>query len=275
MVHGAARKLDCPQSRSEGNTCKNMGILGLVTFAILALSYIASAATTPAKAHGKPMNITAYCNAVHNSDGRGPSWSAKYYPGPGQWWCEEATIMGPQMRGGRKRRVDPAKACLYMHRTSRIHTHKGLDYAKEANMHCGEYVGLAPSTADMQPASLTICNQTSEATIAVGVGYLARIGPPFNWTSTGYWPVERGKCWTFNLPDRPGLKGYRGDAHVFGFHPKAILAGKDRPLCARRGPGFRHSNAQEKGDCPDKGYTMMPTTRLYVRAGDNRHVFRD
>jgi len=249
------------------------GLAQLVT--LMALSFISPLTVPAVNAHGKQMNITAYCSAVYNSNGRGPSWSAKYYPGPGQWWCEEATIMGWQIRGGRKKFVDPAKACLRMHRTSRIHTHKGLNYAIESNMHCGEYVGLAPSRADMLPSSIKICNQTGAAKIAAGIGYLEKVNPPFNWISTGYWPVERGKCFTMPLPKRPDDAGYRGDAYVFGFHPKAILAGNDRPLCARTGPGFKQRNAHKKSECPSKGYMMTPTTRLSIKAGENIHVFRD
>jgi hypothetical protein len=248
----------------------------LAAGAILTLSYTAPAAVPQAKAHGKRMNITAYCNAVYNPDGRGPSWRAKYYPGPGQWWCEEATIMGPQMRGGGRKLVTPAKACLRMHRTSRIHTHKRLNYAVETNMHCGEYVGLAPSMADMQPTSLTICNNTSAARLSVGYAFLDRRGTYApNWRSTGHYVLGRGDCKTIDLPAGHDEGGYRGDLYVYGAHRGGIMPGQGRPMCVWRLGDFERPSADQRNTCTQRGYSMVPTTRIQASVGNVRHAFVD
>tara|TARA_R110001592_G_scaffold284689_1_gene553012 strand:+ start:10337 stop:11098 length:762 start_codon:yes stop_codon:yes gene_type:complete len=228
-----------------------------------------------AKANGKSANITAYCNATYNPSGRGLSWRAKYYPGPGQWWCEQATMVGPQTRGGGRKFADPAQICLWAHNTLKVHTHRDMDYAVESNMHCGDHTGLMPSLADMVPASFSLCNDSADA--AIGVGYAYKSGSSAagtsNWKTQGWWEVKKGQCAQFAMPNGADFKGYRGNVRVFGASVKRIFQGRSGPLCVRPNWKFSIDNDDQPQSCKDKKYVLIPTATVKLDGGNERYGF--
>ena len=179
-------------------------------------------------------------------------------------------------RGGGRKIIDAAQACLFMHGTLKIHTHRGLDYAVEPNMHCGVHSGLMPSEADMQPASLTLCNNTRAAKLSVGYAYWDRRGryTP-NWRSKGHWILERGECETFALPTSYDYYGYRGELYVFGGHRGALMPGWGKQMCVWGFGNYEQPSADDSSACTKNGYRMMPTTRVEAVAGEVRHAFSD
>lgn len=273
-MNGLRSAINWLASKRPIHSLRACTILAAAAFSI-ALVFLAH--VPQAQATGKPMNLTAYCNAKHNPSGRGLPWRAKYYPGPGQWWCEQATETGPVSRGGGRKIIDPAQACLFMFDTLTIHTHTDLDPAIERNMHCGVHSGTVPPEAEMRrPAVLVVCNQTRSGGLSFGYAlkYAARQSDS-GWHAVGYWEVDQGDCKRITLPQSGDTMGYRGRVLIFGANRQRFFSGEATPICARWGRGFTRRDADNSETCPDKTYSMRQTSHITVRGGENRFAFTD
>jgi uncharacterized membrane protein len=226
-----------------------------------------------AQAHGKHVNLTAYCAAANKSNALFQlTWVAKYSKQRSAWTCYSSafTFAGTKEY---ESPLDPRKACEWRYGLTQAHFHQGDDVTLESSVHCGEADGLVARDA-LTTTMLRLCNNSATPRLrAAYASWDTRNRNHLGWTSEGWYAINRGECIDLEIDE-----GFTGDVYIFGMEgygmTGATWEGPDARFCVDIEKSFEVLTSDE-ASCGSAPYKRVGMFKYAVSPGMNTWNFRD
>lgn len=223
-----------------------------------------------AQAHGKPINLTDYCNAANSPQGGifSLKWEAEYSKKRGAWTCT-ASAWGYGTYNAYEVPLDPRKACDWKWGLKQAHFHEGDDVTSESSVHCGLADGLVARDA-LTATVLRLCNHSASPRVSAAYAYWdVRNRNSPGWTSEGWYSIERGACRDFTVG-----QGFTGYVYIYGMDGSSTWEGPDHRFCIDVENVFEITDS-DKASCGSAPYKRVGMFKFDVNPRVNTWNFRE
>ena len=191
---------------------------------------------------------------VTEGPARSPAHAAKSCGGQGQRACTVFERPGQPCDKGLKQKAKSRLDLGTCHSTTQAPVYNGRPYrnpppqARSRVRDNGLYSDHGGAT------SIKLCNRSKTLKIYAAIGYYdwGIYGDRPNWSSAGWWPLNRGQCKVVGLiDDYEAEAAYAGDVYVMAVGGGLAWEGEGGSFCVDRNRDFRIKNS-DRQRCSDR-----------------------